>query len=149
MYAQVTVLFEHAKDLLDEFKQFLPDTSNGAAPSGGLFGMLGQVTSGLQTPGLPAPTGTGGPGQGPGSHPAQRTGPDGQSGAGVEGPGGSQGSKKGAAGQSGGASGSRKKRSGAPGESGKAAGNKVTERELMKHTSELQETDDYFVRLLL
>lgn len=27
VYAQVTVLFEGAKDLLDEFKQFLPDTS--------------------------------------------------------------------------------------------------------------------------
>ncbi|CCF52944.1 hypothetical protein NDA11_000980 [Ustilago hordei] len=47
VYAQVTVLFENAKDLLDEFKQFLPDTSAGAQPSGGLFNMLGHVTSGL------------------------------------------------------------------------------------------------------
>lgn len=31
VYAQVTVLFEGAKDLLDEFKQFLPDTSAQAA----------------------------------------------------------------------------------------------------------------------
>ncbi|EST05486.1 Histone deacetylase interacting [Kalmanozyma brasiliensis GHG001] len=47
VYAQVTVLFDSAKDLLDEFKQFLPDTTAGAQPSGGLFNMLGQVTSGL------------------------------------------------------------------------------------------------------
>ncbi|SNX84434.1 related to SIN3 - transcription regulatory protein [Melanopsichium pennsylvanicum] len=47
VYAQVTVLFENATDLLDEFKQFLPDTTAGAQPSGGLFNMLGQVTSGL------------------------------------------------------------------------------------------------------
>ncbi|PWN24601.1 hypothetical protein BDZ90DRAFT_234873 [Jaminaea rosea] len=32
VYAQVTVLFEGAKDLLDEFKQFLPDTSAQAQP---------------------------------------------------------------------------------------------------------------------
>jgi paired amphipathic helix protein Sin3a len=31
VYAQVQVLFKSAKDLLDEFKQFLPDTS--AAPT--------------------------------------------------------------------------------------------------------------------
>ncbi|PWN54288.1 hypothetical protein IE53DRAFT_383137, partial [Violaceomyces palustris] len=57
VYAQVTVLFEHAKDLLDEFKQFLPDTSNGAAPTSGLFNMLGQVTSGLgnQSPAVGQP----------------------------------------------------------------------------------------------
>ncbi|SHO78234.1 Similar to S.cerevisiae protein SIN3 (Component of both the Rpd3S and Rpd3L histone deacetylase complexes) [Malassezia sympodialis ATCC 42132] len=46
VYAQVTVLFDHAKDLLEEFQQFLPDT--GAAPGGsGLFGMLGHVTNGM------------------------------------------------------------------------------------------------------
>ncbi|KAJ9479073.1 Transcriptional regulatory protein SIN3 [Pseudozyma hubeiensis] len=57
VYAQVTVLFENAKDLLDEFKQFLPDTSAGSQPSGGLFNMLGQVTSGLggNAAGGPAP----------------------------------------------------------------------------------------------
>lgn len=57
VYAQVTVLFENAKDLLDEFKQFLPDTSAGSQPSGGLFNMLGQVTSGLggNAAGAPAP----------------------------------------------------------------------------------------------
>lgn len=32
VYAQVTVLFEGAKDLLDEFKQFLPDTSAQSQP---------------------------------------------------------------------------------------------------------------------
>ena len=31
------MLFKNAPDLLDEFKQFLPDTS-GNTPSGGLFG---------------------------------------------------------------------------------------------------------------
>ncbi|WFC97391.1 hypothetical protein MYAM1_000102 [Malassezia yamatoensis] len=55
VYAQVTVLFDHAKDLLDEFKQFLPDTGaqGGAGASGGLFGMLGHVTNGMAAP-LPA-----------------------------------------------------------------------------------------------
>ncbi|ORY82379.1 hypothetical protein BCR35DRAFT_303785 [Leucosporidium creatinivorum] len=40
VYAQVTTLFHGAPDLLDEFKQFLPDTSGdaGAAPPGGLMG---------------------------------------------------------------------------------------------------------------
>ena len=55
VYAQVTVLFDHAKDLLDEFKQFLPDTG-GAPGSGGLFGMLGHVTNGIG-PGEAAATG--------------------------------------------------------------------------------------------
>lgn len=55
VYAQVTVLFDHAKDLLEEFQQFLPDT--GAAPGGGgLFGMLGHVTNGMG-PGESAPPG--------------------------------------------------------------------------------------------
>lgn len=54
VYAQVTILFENAKDLLDEFKQFLPDTSAGAQPSGGLFNMLGQVTSGLGGAAMPS-----------------------------------------------------------------------------------------------
>ncbi|WFD41472.1 hypothetical protein MPSI1_000100 [Malassezia psittaci] len=55
VYAQVTVLFDHAKDLLDEFKQFLPDTGaqGSAGASGGLFGMLGHVTNGMAAP-LPA-----------------------------------------------------------------------------------------------
>lgn len=53
VYAQVTVLFDHAKDLLEEFKQFLPDTSNGQQ-GGGLFGMLGQMTSGLSNTQVPA-----------------------------------------------------------------------------------------------
>ncbi|CDZ97936.1 Histone deacetylase complex, SIN3 component [Phaffia rhodozyma] len=49
VYAQVTILFKSAPDLLDEFKQFLPDTSNGAQSSGGLFGnLLGQMT-GMQS----------------------------------------------------------------------------------------------------
>lgn len=55
VYAQVTVLFDHAKDLLEEFQQFLPDT--GAAPGGGgLFGMLGHFTNGMG-PGEGAPPG--------------------------------------------------------------------------------------------
>ena len=46
VYAQVTVLFDHAKDLLEEFKQFLPDTGaaahDGPGGSGGLpSGALG------------------------------------------------------------------------------------------------------------
>lgn len=55
VYAQVTLLFDNAKDLLDEFKQFLPDTSNGQS-GGYFFGMLGQVTSGMNNPSLTAPT---------------------------------------------------------------------------------------------
>ncbi|WFD06240.1 hypothetical protein MVES1_001584 [Malassezia vespertilionis] len=51
VYAQVTVLFDHAKDLLDEFKQFLPDTgAPGGGTGGGLFGMLGHVTNGMGPP---------------------------------------------------------------------------------------------------
>lgn len=40
VYAQVTTLFHGAPDLLDEFKQFLPDTSGeaGATPAGGILG---------------------------------------------------------------------------------------------------------------
>lgn len=56
VYAQVTVLFDTAKDLLEEFKQFLPDTSNGQQ-SGGLFGMLGQMTSGMIGGPIPPPGG--------------------------------------------------------------------------------------------
>ena len=37
MYDQVTILFKSAPDLIDEFKQFLPDP-NGS--NGGLFGVL-------------------------------------------------------------------------------------------------------------
>ena len=65
VYAQVTVLFDHAQDLLEEFKQFLPDTGahgGGGAP-GGLFGMLGHVTNGMAAPGgaeVGAPGGVGG-----------------------------------------------------------------------------------------
>ncbi|KAG8924574.1 Transcriptional regulatory protein sin3 [Tulasnella sp. 418] len=46
VYDQVTILFNHATDLLDEFKQFLPDP-NGSVEggSGGLFGMIGQMTA--------------------------------------------------------------------------------------------------------
>lgn len=60
VYAQVTILFDHAQDLLDEFKRFLPDTNAnpGAGGSGGLFGMLGHVTNGMgppsEVPGVPA-----------------------------------------------------------------------------------------------
>lgn len=61
VYAQVTLLFDNAKDLLDEFKQFLPDTSNGQS-GGYFFGMLGQVTSGIGNPPLAAPS-AGPPGQ--------------------------------------------------------------------------------------
>jgi paired amphipathic helix protein Sin3a len=51
VYAQVTALFRDAPDLLDEFKQFLPDTSQpGSTSSGGLFGMLGQASNQVQTP---------------------------------------------------------------------------------------------------
>ncbi|CAG8810198.1 10578_t:CDS:2, partial [Gigaspora rosea] len=41
VYSQVQVLFKNAPDLLDEFKQFLPDTSGNVA-SGGLFGPIPQ-----------------------------------------------------------------------------------------------------------
>lgn len=80
VYAQVTVLFEGAKDLLDEFKQFLPDTTSqpgssqpaglaavgsgaglapppgtaAAAASGSGMYALGQATSGMAQPGLVA-----------------------------------------------------------------------------------------------
>lgn len=60
------MLFDNAKDLLDEFKQFLPDTTNGqssAAAAGGggyFFGMLGQVTSGVGNNNVAAPS-LGGP----------------------------------------------------------------------------------------
>ncbi|WFD35920.1 hypothetical protein MCUN1_002790 [Malassezia cuniculi] len=51
VYAQVTVLFDHAQDLLDEFKQFLPVSGMPGGPgSGGLFGMLGHVTNGINAP---------------------------------------------------------------------------------------------------
>lgn len=101
VYAQVTVLFENAKDLLDEFKQFLPDTSAGSQPSGGLFNMLGQVTSGLGSntaggpPAGPMPTQ-------PGYRPGE--GPDANRKAGSAGIPGAPGAPP---------SGSRKKRSGA------------------------------------
>lgn len=52
----MTLLFNNAKDLLDEFKQFLPDTSNGQSGGGYFFGMLNQVTSGMSNPSLPAVT---------------------------------------------------------------------------------------------
>lgn len=55
VYAQVTTLFENAKDLLDEFKQFLPDTSAGGQQSGGLFGLMGQMTSGMGAGNVGAP----------------------------------------------------------------------------------------------
>ena len=63
VYAQVTVLFDHAKDLLEEFKQFLPDT--GAAPGGaGLFGMIGHMTNGMGPGEAPPPHGAPGSGAG-------------------------------------------------------------------------------------
>ncbi|TIC00298.1 hypothetical protein E3Q18_01173 [Wallemia mellicola] len=43
VYAQVNHLFHGAPDLLDEFKQFLPDTTGNAPQSGGLFQMVGQM----------------------------------------------------------------------------------------------------------
>lgn len=43
VYAQVNHLFHGAPDLLDEFKQFLPDTTGAAPQSGGLFQMVGQM----------------------------------------------------------------------------------------------------------
>lgn len=59
VYAQVTILFKKAPDLLDEFKQFLPDTSNGAAaPQGNLFGgLIGQMTGIPQQAAGPADAG--------------------------------------------------------------------------------------------
>ncbi|KAI5475528.1 paired amphipathic helix protein Sin3a [Pseudohyphozyma bogoriensis] len=54
VYAQVTTLFHSAPDLLDEFKQFLPDTSGdaGAAAPGGLMGQPGPAGgAGAQRPG--------------------------------------------------------------------------------------------------
>ena len=116
VYAQVTVLFENAKDLLDEFKQFLPDTTAGAQPSGGLFNMLGQVTSGLggsagagpPTGAMPAqPSYRGAPGEGPDALANRKAGSAGIPGAPVVAP-----------------SGSRKKRSGAN-ESGKPGSGKT------------------------
>ncbi|GAC71740.1 gluconate kinase [Moesziomyces antarcticus T-34] len=114
VYAQVTVLFENAKDLLDEFKQFLPDTTAGSQPSGGLFNMLGQVTSGL---GGSASTG---------AAPGAMQGQPGYRGAPGEGP---DAGRKGGAGAIPGAPGapssaSRKKRSGAN-ESGKPSSGKT------------------------
>lgn len=48
----MTILFKPAPDLLDEFKQFLPDTSNGAAPTGSLFGgLIGQMANDMMGPG--------------------------------------------------------------------------------------------------
>lgn len=61
VYAQVTVLFDHAKDLLEEFKQFLPDTGAAVpgAGGGGLFNMLnatnGMGESGAMPPGAAPP----------------------------------------------------------------------------------------------
>lgn len=49
VYAQVNHLFHGAPDLLDEFKQFLPDTT-GNAQSGGLFQMVGQLAPATSTP---------------------------------------------------------------------------------------------------
>ncbi|KAJ3048832.1 Transcriptional regulatory protein sin3 [Rhizophlyctis rosea] len=53
VYAQVQVLFKGAPDLLDEFKQFLPDNSNnqgqgglGALGRGGLLSGLGSLSNG-------------------------------------------------------------------------------------------------------
>ncbi|SJX62935.1 related to SIN3-transcription regulatory protein [Sporisorium reilianum f. sp. reilianum] len=112
VYAQVTVLFENAKDLLDEFKQFLPDTSAGSQPSGGLFNMLGQVTSGLggNAAGGPPPGAI--PGQ-QGFRSAPGDGADRKAGSGAI---------SGASGAP--SSGSRKKRSGAN-ESGKPGSGKT------------------------
>lgn len=45
MYAQVQILFNGSVDLLDEFKQFLPDTSGNQTPaSAALFGRLKVVS---------------------------------------------------------------------------------------------------------
>jgi paired amphipathic helix protein Sin3a len=44
VYAQVTILFKNAHDLLEEFKQFLPDTSGNVPASGGLFNMIAAAT---------------------------------------------------------------------------------------------------------
>jgi len=53
VYAQVQVLFKSAPDLLEEFKQFLPDNS-GNFPSGGLFGALSQSHGTLKPHLIPA-----------------------------------------------------------------------------------------------
>ncbi|KEI38647.1 uncharacterized protein L969DRAFT_94848 [Mixia osmundae IAM 14324] len=52
VYASVTILFKHAPDLLDEFKQFLPDTSQPGTTSSGLFGMLNAPGGMLNAPGM-------------------------------------------------------------------------------------------------
>lgn len=49
VYAQVTILFKNALDLLDEFKQFLPDTSG---QSNGGMGILGLGLGGAGLAGL-------------------------------------------------------------------------------------------------
>lgn len=59
----MTILFKNAPDLLDEFMQFLPDTSSGAAaPQGSLFGgLIGQMTGQAPAAGsAPAAGGAGG-----------------------------------------------------------------------------------------
>ncbi len=54
VYAEVTILFDKARDLLEEFKQFLPDTSANQQPQAGLFGALGQATMGQSAGNVPA-----------------------------------------------------------------------------------------------
>ncbi|KAG9041544.1 Transcriptional regulatory protein sin3 [Tulasnella sp. UAMH 9824] len=59
VYEQVAVLFDGSTDLLDEFKQFLPDTTATAlegamGTGGGLFGMIGQMTTGTPGQGHPS-----------------------------------------------------------------------------------------------
>ncbi|KAJ3283299.1 Transcriptional regulatory protein sin3 [Borealophlyctis nickersoniae] len=60
VYAQVQVLFKGAPDLLEEFKQFLPDTNNGQGQGGlaglgrsGLMPMLGTMANGMAVPQVP------------------------------------------------------------------------------------------------
>ena len=62
VYSQVTVLFDNAPDLLDEFSQFLPG-ADGQQGSGGLFGDLFGGLGGQQP--MPGAGGAGGAAAGP------------------------------------------------------------------------------------
>ncbi|KAJ2986167.1 hypothetical protein NUW54_g9879 [Trametes sanguinea] len=51
VYAQVQMLFKDAPDLMDEFKDFLPEASAPPGPPAGLVGILPQPTAGPGVPG--------------------------------------------------------------------------------------------------
>ncbi|KAI9137913.1 hypothetical protein BKA69DRAFT_1041309 [Paraphysoderma sedebokerense] len=69
VYSQVTVLFKGAPDLLDEFKQFLPDPALNGPQHPGLFAVGGQAAGRLMNPVTlgTMPSGMAVPQQGPGA----------------------------------------------------------------------------------